>query len=148
GSTTSGIWRRSGRSWGIGCERCNIMRRVIRNALTVASIAATTASVAIWIWSYSSPRFLLSNFFEGRFDDDRAWHGYYLVACRGQIACEFEQIQFTRRPTSAPSNRWAAEDSVELRTPALRAFPFAGTFAFHYSDVMATSSLGTLRVLQ
>ena len=120
------------------------MRRVIPNILTAAAIALCAVSVALWIWSLSDSSFLLSDFFYGRFDGQRAWRGYYLVVFRGQIAFELEQITYASQPTSAPTNRWSAEDAVWISTPALRSFPFDGPLGFHYMQ-HTVSDAGTLR---
>jgi hypothetical protein len=124
------------------------MRRVLPNIVTVAAIVLCAVSVGLWIWSHRDTRFLLSDFFKGRFDGDRAWRGYYLAVSRGHIAYELEQISYAKQPAAAPINRWAAEDAVELRTPALRAFPFDGPLGFHFVNERATSNAGALRTLR
>jgi len=124
------------------------MRRVILNFVMVAAIVLCVVSVGLWIWGCRDTRFLVSDFFNGRFDGDRAWRGYYLAVSRGQVAYELEQISYAKQPASAPTNRWAAEDAVELRTPALRGFPFDGPVGFYFGDELARSNAGALRTLR
>jgi hypothetical protein len=121
---------------------------VIPNIVTGAAIVLCAVSVGLWIWSHRDTRFLLSDFFNGRFDGDRAWRGYYLAVSRGHVAYELEQITYAKQPAAAPINRWKAEDAVELRTPALRGFPFAGPLGFHFVNERTTSSVGALRTLR
>ncbi|MBN1490434.1 MAG: hypothetical protein JXA69_11010 [Phycisphaerae bacterium] len=119
------------------------MRRIISNVLTFAALTLCAVTVALWIWSYGDVRSLLS---DGRFDGDRAWRNYYLVAYRGQLAFELEQISYLRQPTTAPTNRWSAEDAVELYTLALRGFPFHGPLGFHFLRNEGTSAAGSARL--
>jgi hypothetical protein len=124
------------------------MRRTLLNIFTLAAVVLCVASVALWIWGYRDTRFLYAKFAKGHYDGDRSWSGSYLGVSRGQLVFEREQINYATRPTSAPAGRWAAEDAANIRTPALRSFPFNGPLGFHFRNDSAVSDVGSVRVIR
>jgi hypothetical protein len=124
------------------------MRPRLLNILTVAALMLCVASAALWIWAYRDTRFVYSRFAKGHYDGDRSWSGSYLGVSRGQLVFEREEISYATRPASAPTGRWAAEDAANVRTPALRSFPFDGPLGFHFMHDRAVSNAGSVRVLR
>ena len=106
------------------------------------------ACTTLRLWSRAQVRDLHANFFEGRFDGDREWRGESLSVYRGQLSFESETIRYATPPATRPANRWAAEDAVQFRTPALRPFPFDGPLGFHYANFYSTGPAGRLHVLR
>jgi hypothetical protein len=106
------------------------------------------ACVRLSVWSGREVRFLYGDFFKGRFDGEREWRGSYLAVCRGQLCFESERVRYAAPPATRPANRWAAEDAVGLRTPALRSFPFDGPLGFEYDHFYSVSPAGSLHVLR
>ena len=122
------------------------MRPGLRNLFTIVALALCVGSATLWVWSLGDTRFLLSDFFHGRFDGDRGWRGYYLAVSRGQLAFELERIRYSTRPTRPPVNRWSAEDEVGLRTPALRSLPIDSPLGFHYGRESGVGPAGRMDV--
>ena len=121
----------------------------MRRWLPILSIALGLlgCAAAVTLWHSNLGKFR-SNFFEGYFDGDREWRGYYLATTDGQLAFELERILFSTRPADPPTNRWRAEDAVGLRTPALRSLPFDGPLGFHYVNEYTIGPSGTLHTLR
>jgi hypothetical protein len=124
------------------------MRRWIFKIFAVLGVALCGISVGLWIWGYGDARFLHANFANGHYDGDRSWSGSYLGTYRGQLFFELEQIGYAGRPTTAPKGRWAAEDAANVRTAAVRAFPFGGPLGFHFMLDRAESERGSIRLVR
>jgi len=124
------------------------MRRWLLNILATVSLALCAISVGLWIWGYRDVRYLYAKFASGHYDGDRSWSGSYLGVFRGQLFFEREGIGYTTRPTTAPNGRWAAEDTANVRTPALRSFPFDGPLGFHFVHDRAVSDVGSVRIIR
>ena len=116
-----------------------------RRVTAAAALVLCVACVGLWVWGRDEAHFFHADFWHGSFDAGRRqWRGQYSGVCRGQLFFESETIRYTAAPTTRPANRWAAEDAVEMATPALRPFPFRGRWGFQYFRGYAVSPAGTL----
>lgn len=110
------------------------MNRRAINLAAGMSLVMCVATVGVWIYSYWASRYVFhtDRFFVGRYDGDRLWSGWYLAAYEGRVFYERQAIEFNTRPTTAPANRWAAEDAIGVRTSAIRILVWESTFGFSW----------------
>ena len=119
-----------------------------RRAAAAVGVVVCVACVALWVWGRREVRYVQSDFWEGWFVGDREWRGSYLGVFRGQLFFESQRVLYAAPPAPRPTNRWAAEDAVGLRTPALRSFPFDGPLGFQYVNDIYVSDAGSLHTLR
>lgn len=110
------------------------------------SLMLSLVTVGMWVCSYWASRYVFytDRFFLGRYDGDREWSGWYLAVYRGGVFYELESVEFSARPTTAPVNRWMAEDMVGLRTPAIRILVWGTDYGFGWVNEYTPGPAGTL----
>ena len=75
--------------------------------------------------------------FKSGYDGDRQYDNSFVATIDGEIFFEWENLEYSQRPATAPSDLYHAEDDVGVGTPNLRGFGWVEPYGFQYAYVGA-----------